>query len=146
MADRACIDCGTLLSDGSRCHECERAHMMEIAVFATRARWLDGLGTRRYPLHQSYLVPVGTIELDEQVTDWVLHWFPPDAAQPYEGDEDMTTFPVVERGDRLVLAGSFGEFAALRDGGAAWATVYVLDPTDEQDLLELTGAIALTLP
>jgi hypothetical protein len=52
----------------------------------------------------------------------------------------------VERGERLVLAGSFEEFAAFRDQGASWATVFILDATDEQDLLELAGAIALTRP
>jgi hypothetical protein len=103
-------------------------------------------GGTRYLLHQSYLVPVDAVEIDEHVQAWVLCLFPPDAAQAYEGKEDMTTFPVVERGERLVLAGSFEEFAAFRDQGASWATVFILDATDEQDLLELAGAIALTRP
>ena len=96
----------------------------------------------RYVLHRRYLVPVTAIELDERVWAWVLQYFPHDAPEPAVNDRDAP-YPVVEREDRLVLLAGFATFAALRDAGAAWATVYVLEATDERDLLELAGALAL---
>jgi hypothetical protein len=102
----------------------------------------------RYTLHRRYLVPVTAIELDDEVWARVRRWFPADADERtdrtsltdgYQG----TTYPVVERGDDLVLVAGFASFAALRDAGAAWATAYVLEAADERELLELAGVLAM---
>ena len=99
----------------------------------------------RYEIHRRYLVPVAAIELDEHVREWVRQYSPREAAEP-EVKEGDAPYPVVEREDRLVLLAGFATFAALREAGAAWATVYVLEATDEGDLLELAGALALGGP
>ena len=96
----------------------------------------------RYELHRPYLVPMAEIELDERVMAWVRQCFPRAASEP-EVVELVAPYPVVEREDRLVLLAGFRTFTALREAGAAWATVYVLEATDEGDLLELAGAFAL---
>ncbi len=96
----------------------------------------------RYELHRRYVVPMAAIELDELVLAWVRRYFPGDAAEPMEGYQG-TTYPVVERGDRLVLVAGFSTFAALREAGAAWVTAYTLKAADERELLELTGAFAV---
>ena len=96
----------------------------------------------RYALHRRYLVLMTAIELDERVQEWVRQYFPNDASEPEVNDRDAP-YPVVEREDRLVLLAGFATFTALREAGAAWATVYVLEATDERDLLELAGALAL---
>jgi hypothetical protein len=77
-----------------------------------------------YPFHRRCLVPVTAIELDDEVWAWVRRWFPPDADEPTDrtyltDDYQGTTYPVVERGDDLVLVGGFASFAAFRDAGAA---------------------------
>ena len=99
----------------------------------------------RYELHRRYLVPMAAIELDEHVVGWVRQYFPREAAEPEKRDRGRI-YPVVEREDRLVLLAGFATFTALREAGAAWATVYVLEATDEGDLLELAGALALGGP
>jgi hypothetical protein len=96
----------------------------------------------RYELHRRYLVPVAAIELDEHVLAWVRRYFPGGTAEPIEGYQG-TTYPVVERGDRLVLVAGFATFAAHHEAGAAWVTVFVLDAADERELLELAGALAV---
>ena len=98
-----------------------------------------------YALHRRYLVPVAAIELDEHVWEWVRRHFPRVTAEPELRDRGGI-YPVVEREDRLVLLAGFTTFTALREAGAAWATVYVLEATDEGDLLELAGALALGGP
>ena len=99
----------------------------------------------RYPLHRRYLVPMTAIELDERVWEWVRQYFPHGASEP-EVKGCGVPYPAVEREDRLVLLAGFAIFTALREAGAAWATVYVLEATDEGDLLELAGVLALGSP
>jgi len=96
----------------------------------------------RYALHQRYLVPVAAVELDEFVLSWVRRWVPADAAESIEGYQG-TTYPVVERGARLVLVAGFATFAALREAGAEWVTAYTLEAADEHELLELAAALAI---
>ncbi len=96
----------------------------------------------RYRLHRRYLVPVTAIRLDQGVVAWVRQYFPHASAEPKEG-ESGGVFPVVEREDGLVLVAGFATFSALREAGASWVTVYVLEAADERDLLELAGALAL---
>ena len=96
----------------------------------------------RYELHRRYVVPVAAIELDEHILAWVRRYFPGGAAEPIEGSQG-TVYPVVERGDRLVLVAGFATFAVQREGGAAWVTVFVLDAAIERELFELAGALAL---
>jgi hypothetical protein len=121
-------------------------------MFSFLARWrrcLDVLAGddhppsgARYALHRRYLVPMAAIELDEFVLSWVRRWFPADAAELKEGNRGGI-YPVAERRDRLVLVGGFTTFAALREAGAGWVTVYVLEAGDERELLELAGALAV---
>ena len=96
----------------------------------------------RYWLHRRYLVPVSAIRLDQGVVAWVRQYFPHASAEPKEG-ESGGVYPVVEREDGLVLVAGFSMFTALRDAGASWATVYVLEAVDERDLLELAGVLAM---
>ena len=95
-----------------------------------------------YELHRRYLVPVAAIELDQEVWAWVRRCFPTDAAEPKRGYQG-TTYPVVERGARLVLVAGFATFAALREAGAEWVTAYTLEAADEHELLELAAALAI---
>ena len=96
----------------------------------------------RYTLHRRYLVALTAIRLDEHVAAWVRQYFPRASAEPKEG-ESGGVYPVVEREDGLVLVAGFSTFAALRQAGASWATVYVLDAADDRDLLELAGVLAM---
>ena len=96
----------------------------------------------RYKLHRRYLMPVTAIRLDEHVVAWVRQYFPHASAEPKEGDL-AGIYPVVEREDGLVLVAGFATFTALREAGALWATVYVLEAADQRDLLQLAGALAL---
>lgn len=95
----------------------------------------------RYELHRRYVVPVAAVELDGHVFVWVRRYFPGGATEPIEGYQG-TIYPVVERGDRLVLVAGFATFAAQREAGAAWVTVFVLDAADDRELFELAGAFA----
>ena len=97
---------------------------------------------RRYPLHERRLVPVGEIELDQALRASVCHLFPTDAERSMEG-LGGAIYPVVERGDRLVLVAGFATFAAQREGGSEWVTVFVLDAANERELFELAGTLAL---
>ena len=99
----------------------------------------------RYESHRRYLVPVAAIELDEHVVAWVRQFFARETAEPEKRDRGGI-YPVIEREHRLVLLAGFTTFMALREERAAWATVYVLEATDEGDLLELAGALALGGP
>jgi hypothetical protein len=98
-----------------------------------------------YKLHRRYLVPVTAIRLDEHVLAWTRQCFPHASADPAAPKERESggVYPVVEREDGLVLVAGFSTFAALREAGASWATVYVLEAADERDLLELAGVLAL---
>jgi hypothetical protein len=106
----------------------------------------------RYALHRRTLVPVAAIRLDVRVWEWVRHYLPRVAAEPeVEATEPAVRdldapYPVVERQGQLVLVAGFADFTALREAGATWATVFVLEATDERELFELAGALALGGP
>ena len=103
----------------------------------------------RYQLHREYAVPVTEVEVDEQLLAWLHRSLPTAANQPTaaalstEGCQEGMIYPVVERGDRLVLVAEFSSFVALREAGAVWTTVYLLDAVDERELQELALAIAV---
>ena len=96
----------------------------------------------RYEPYRRYVVPAAAIDLDEYHLEWVHTYFPDAAAEPKEGYQGMT-YPVVERSDRLVLVSGFSTFAALREAGAEWVTVFVFEAANDLNLLELIGAFAL---